>query len=402
MNLVAVNISSIKLGQPLPFDLLTERGVLLANRGYVIQTRGEFLQWAARGITVCIDMDASDDRQRAYVGKLHDMLRSERPLGEIQNVKIAPSDLFSTNVVPEKADRPDWVALQSRASGLLRDPQSDDFLARLDRLYRELREAVLNHPDATLLALNRLSATELRMYSATHAMLVYVVCSLAARDVLQWPEALDEPLGKAALTMNLSMTALQDQLAQQAQALTAAQIEAIELHAQRSFAQLLALGVTDENWLLAVRHHHDRAPGPLARKTPPQRLARLIQRADMFTSRLAPRVSRTPMSTSAAMQGCYFDEEQQVDEAGAALIKAVGVYSPGLHVRLANNELAVVVQRGRNTSTPRVAVLVNRDGMPTAAMMVRDTSLPQYKIMASVPQREVRVQVPLDRLLTLV
>jgi len=122
----------------------------------------------------------------------------------------------------------------------------------------------------------------------------------------------------------------------------------------------------------------------------------------MFTSRLAPRVSRTPMSTSAAMQGCYFDEEQQVDEAGAALIKAVGVYSPGLYVRLVNNELAVVIQRGKNTSTPRVAVLVNRDGLPAGTMMLRDTALPQYKIAASVPQREVKVQVPLDRLLALV
>lgn len=402
MNLVEVNINSIKLGQPLPFELLTERGVLLAHKGYVIQTRGEFMQWTSRGITVCVDMDANDDRQRAYMGKLHDMVRSDRPLGEIQNVKIAPSDLFSSNVRPEKPDRPDWVALQSRANGLLRDVQGEDFLGRLDRLYRELREALQHHPDATLLALNHLSATELRMYSATHAMLVYVVCSLAARDVLQWPEDIDEPLGKAALTMNISMTALQDQLAQQAQALTAAQIEAIELHAQRSFAQLLALGVTDENWLLAVRHHHDRAPGPLADKKLPLRLARLIQRADMFTSRLAPRVSRTPMSTSAAMQGCYFDEEQQVDEAGAALIKAVGVYSPGLYVRLASNELAVVVQRGRNTSTPRVAVLANRDGMPTGTLMLRDTALPQYKITASVPQREVKIQVPLERLLTLV
>lgn len=402
MNLVEVNINSIKLGHPLPFELRTERGVLLAHKGYVIHARSEFTQWTARGITVCIDMDASDDRQRAYMGKLHDMVRSERTLGEIHDVKIAPSDLFATNVVPEKPDRPDWVALQSRANGLLRDVQGEDFLARLDKLYQELRDAVQHHPDATLLALNHLSATELRMYSATHAMLVYVVCSLAARDVLQWPQELDEPLGKAALTMNISMTALQDQLAQQTQALTAGQIEAVELHAQRSFSTLLSLGVTDENWLLAVRHHHDRAPGPLAAKTLPLRLARLIQRADMFTSRLAPRVSRTPMSTSAAMQGCYFDEEQQVDEAGAALIKAVGVYSPGLYVRLANNELAVVIQRGKNTSTPRVAVLVNREGMPTGEMMLRDTGLPQFKIAASVPQREVRVQVPLDRLLTLV
>lgn len=401
MNLVPVNVSSIKLGQPLPFELLTERGVLLAHKGYVLQTRGEFMQWAARGITVCVDMDASDDRQRAYVGKLHDMVRAERPLGEIQNVKIAPSDLFSSNVPPEKPVRPDWVALQQRAHALLRDADDEHFLERLDRLYQELHAAALHHPDATLLALIHLSATELRMYSATHAMLVFVVCQLAAREVLHWPAALEEPLGKAALTMNLAMTVLQDELVQQGESLTTEQIDAIEQHPQRAFSMLLAMGVTDENWLLAVRHHHDRAPGALSKRRQPLQLARLIQRADLFTGRLAPRVSRTPMSTSAAMQGCYFDEERQVDEAGAALVKAVGVYSPGVYVRLASEELAVVVQRGRNTSTPRVAVVANRDGLPAGELRLRDTSLAPYKITASVPQREVKVQVQLDRLLAL-
>jgi hypothetical protein len=65
------------------------------------------------------------------------------------------------------------------------------------------------------------------------------------------------------------------------------------------------------------------------------------------------------------MQACYFDEHRQIDAAGAALIKAVGVYSPGTLVRMANNETGVVVRRGANTSTPRVAVLVNRDGFAT-------------------------------------
>jgi HD-GYP domain-containing protein (c-di-GMP phosphodiesterase class II) len=402
MNLVAVNIEAIRLGQPLPFELRTERGVLLANKGYVIHSRDEITYWTSRGMTLCVDMDANDDRQRAYVGKLQSMLRAERPLRDIQNVQIAPDDLFARAPPPEKPERPDWLALQARAHGLLRDAQSETFLARLDKLYAEMSDLVEHHPDATLFALNHLAATELRMYSATHAMLVYVVCSLAAREVLHWPPELDAMLGKAALTMNISMTALQDELAMQTEALTSAQIDTIEMHAQRSFTMLLGMGVSDENWLMAVRHHHDRAPGPLADKKPALRIARLIQRADVFTSRLAPRVSRTPMSTSAAMQGCYFDEEHQVDEAGAALIKAVGVYSPGLYVRLASNELAAVIHRGKNTSTPRVAVLVNRDGLPTGELILRDTSMPQYKITASVPQRDVKVKVSLDRMLALI
>lgn len=130
-------------------------------------------------------------------------------------------------------------------------------------------------------------------------------------------------------------------------------------------------------------------------------MARLIQRADMFAARLAPRASRIPTSPAAAMQASYFDENRQVDEAGAALIKAVGIYSPGSFVRLTTNEVAIVIQRGINTTTPKVAVLINRDGVPTGEPIVRDTALRDYRIVASVPHRDVKVQINLQRLLPL-
>ena len=101
------------------------------------------------------------------------------------------------------------------------------------------------------------------------------------------------------------------------------------------------------------------------------------------------------------MQACYFDEHRQIDAAGAALIKAVGVYSPGSLVRIANNEIAVVVRRGANTTTPKVAVLVNRDGFATGEHVIRDTSLREFRITAGVAQHECKVKINLGRLLAL-
>lgn len=400
MNLIAVNISTLRLGQPLPFALRNEQGVLLAHKGYIISEREEITYWTSRGMTLCVDVDAADNH-RAYVGKLYDMVRSEVPLGDIADMQLAASDLDKT-VATEGTGIPDWTALQIRANGLLRDPQGEQFLPRLEKLYAELRTLVEHHPDATLCALMHLSATEVQMYSATHAMLVYVVCSLAAREVLNWPSDQDATLGMAALTMNIAMTALQDELTVQNQGLTAKQIDQVEQHAQRAFNMLAAMGVDNEDWLLAVRHHHDRAPGPLETKTVAMRLARLLQRADTFIARLSPRVGRLSMPPNAAMQACYFDEKQHVDQAGAALIKAVGVYSPGVYVRLANGEVAVVIRRGANTTAPRVAVIVNRDGSPRGEMIVRETNMPTTKIIAHVPHREVKVQVQLEKLLALI
>jgi ribosomal protein S16 len=101
------------------------------------------------------------------------------------------------------------------------------------------------------------------------------------------------------------------------------------------------------------------------------------------------------------MQACYFDEKHEVDEAGAALIKVVGIYAPGSYVRLATQEVAVVLRRGANTTTPRVAVLVNRQGMPTAEPMLRDTSQKEYRIVATVSHRDLKIQLNLERLLAM-
>ena len=60
-----------------------------------------------------------------------------------------------------------------------------------------------------------------------------------------------------------------------------------------------------------------------------------------------------------------------------------------------------MTRRGANTNTPRVAVVVNRSGMPTVEPTIRDTTLKDYRITASVPHRDVRVQINLEKLLPL-
>lgn len=399
MRLVPVSIESIRIGQPLPFPLMDRDGVLLAQRSFVITSRSDLLDFSNRGGGLFIDVADSEAHHRAYVGQLNSMVRDGRSLGEIAGAQISAKKLDTREA--DDNEQADWLDLQVQGNTLLRDSQSTHFMERLDRLYQQLDVQSHRNPDGTLFALIHLSTTETRMYSATHAMLVSVMCGLAAREVLNWPPAVVAMVGKAALTMNVGMTELQDRLALQTEPVSPSQRKLIDEHPTRSMEKLMALGVTDAIWLQAVAQHHTQAAGPLSTRTPAERLARLIQRADMFAARLSPRISRVPVAPAAAMQACYFDENRQIDEAGAALIKAVGIYQPGSFVRLHNDEVAIVIKRGQNTATPKVAVLINRSGMPTGEPMVRDTSLPDYKVVASVPHREVRVQINLERLLPL-
>jgi HD-GYP domain-containing protein (c-di-GMP phosphodiesterase class II) len=400
MNLVTVNVDSIRIGQPLPFSLRDESGILLAKKGYLVDSRAQLNEMVGRRSQLFIDLAESESQRRAYVGKLYDLVRNERPLGQIAEVGIAPADLDTAR---ERDDRnePDWLELQLQMNAMLRDSNPSSFRDRLDRLQNQLGQHARGNPDGTLFALIYLSSSELKMYSATHSMLVFVMCTLAASEVLKWPTTLQVKLGQAALTMNIGMTDLQDRLARQKEAPNPEQRRQINEHAANSVNILKRLGVSDDSWLEAVLDHHTKMPGPLDDRTEGQRLARLIQRADMFAARLSPRATRVPELPASAMQASYFDENRQIDEAGAALIKAVGIYSPGSFVQLATKEIAAVIKRGANTTTPRVAVLVNRDGLPIAETTVRDTSRRELRIIASVAYRDVKVKINLARLLAL-
>jgi hypothetical protein len=68
---------------------------------------------------------------------------------------------------------------------------------------------------------------------------------------------------------------------------------------------------------------------------------------------------------------------------------------------LTTNEVAVVIRRGANTTTPRVAVMINREGLATVEPTIRDTSQREYRIVASVAHRDVKVQLNLQRMLAL-
>ncbi len=398
MRLITVSLDSIRLGEPLPYALRDATGTLLANKGYVIDDKAELEKMVGKGFEIFVDI-VDAEHHRSYVNRLHHMVTENKSLGTIAKTKVVPG-VDPTRVEVDDAPA-DWLDLQVQANALLRDTSSPNFLQRLDRLNNQLRRHTQRNPNGTLFALFHLSASELKLYSATHAMLVSVMCGLAAREVLNWSREQESTLCRAALTMNIGMTDLQDRLAMQLAAPTPEQRKQIDLHAARSVQLLAELGITDKVWLEAVRDHHQVPPGPLASMSEGMRMARLIQRADMFGARLAPRASRVPTSPAAAMQASYFDENRQVDEAGAALIKAVGIYSPGSFVRLNTNEVAVVIQRGINTTTPKVAVLINRDGIPTGEPIVRDTALRDYRIVASVPHRDVKVQINLQRLLPL-
>jgi HD-GYP domain-containing protein (c-di-GMP phosphodiesterase class II) len=409
MKVVPVAATALRVGRPVPFALRDSNGAMLLAAGAVIATEGMRQQLVDRGIFV--DIVDSENFQRALAGKVDSMLRQNASIGQIAQAKVDAREVATdapamVAVRPNPMRRPTdpvaaWQSLVLRAGSLLHEPSAQDFCARTVQLDQDIQALVQTDPDGSLLVLIQNAGAELHQYSAGHAVLVSVMVGLAARQLSEWPEDWGVPLRCAALTMNLAMTALQNQLALQDSGLSPRQRAHVDGHAEAGTSQLVALGVDDPLWLEAVAHHHAGPPGPMSGLPPGQRLGRLIQRADIFAARLSPRRVRAAQSATAAAKAAYLDEHQQPDEAGAAIIKALGVYPPGSFVQLASNELGVVLRRGPRSAEPLVASVISRNGTPMGEPAVRDTRLKAHEVMAGVAPKEVRVRVPLARLLQL-
>lgn len=399
MNLVELNHSTLPLGQPLPFALRNPGGGVMSSKGTVLRSAEDLRALLARSQTLYVDIDESDESTRAFLSQLQSLLLSDKPLKKITHMTLqttaAPVDVHKDKELPA------WREWQLGLTQLLRNPNPVDFMPRFQDLFNAMNNYLVKNPDGALLALMQMSAEETRYYSATHSMLASAICMTVARETLRWPENRVHPLGLAALSMNIGMAHLQDELAQQTSPLTPQQAQHVDQHSDLSVRILRAMGITDPLWLDAVKTHHHRAPGKLSEKTLGQQMARLIQRADIFGARIAPRINREPMSVTSAMQASYYDETKSMDEAGAALVKALGIYPPGAWVKLASEEIGVVVRRGASAATPRVAVLLSRTSMPTGEPLPRDTSQAAWKIVSPVAHKEVRVRLPLEKILAL-
>jgi uncharacterized protein (DUF58 family) len=89
MNLVEVTNESIVIGQPLPFALRDESGILLARKGYVIGSRADLESMRGRGLGFYVDVSESERHQKAFVGKLMELVADDRPLGKIAQALVA-------------------------------------------------------------------------------------------------------------------------------------------------------------------------------------------------------------------------------------------------------------------------------------------------------------------------
>jgi HD-GYP domain-containing protein (c-di-GMP phosphodiesterase class II) len=275
-------------------------------------------------------------------------------------------------------------------------------MPRLMSVHARARALAERRFDASLYHLIYTAGHSTEKYSAHHSLLTLLICEHTA-PLMGWPQPHTDSLGRAALTMNVAMVRLQDQLAHNDLKPTAEMRRQIDQHAAAGAEQLLAAGFKDKLCCEVVRLHHDSTPltAALAELPPERRLASMLRRVDIFCAKLSRRRTRTPMSPVQAAREACLGSNGVPDEIGSALLKAVGLYPPGSFVELISGEMGIVIARGRRANLPFVATLISASGTLMGDPVLRDTLDRRYGVKGAVPVQSVKVIPPHERLLAM-
>ncbi len=257
-----------------------------------------------------------------------------------------------------------WSDLESGLAVVLGSPDSSqEFAARVHQYDRWMQDLLRHDADVGLYLLFQLAINSPVGYSASHALVCAVLCHLIAAD-FALPVRERDSLVHAALTMNIAMTRLQDELATQVSRPGLEQQMAIRSHATKGATQLVKLGITDALWLETVQlHHKDEDPREsLSRLTPPHRLGHILHVVDRYAAMISPRHSREGRSATESAQNIIDGDTEQGNTVGQALVRIVGLCPPGTYVQLNDDDIAVVMRRGEQPNLPDVVLVIDSKG----------------------------------------
>lgn len=358
--LMTISKTVLKPDSPLPFPIYSADGTLLAEKGISLkQEQVSSLLKQKKLLTKQSELLAALQRNKSLHRGDPDekpAYRAKTPFAILQRLETDLTDIFSIQ------DSPITLTNIYAAAGRV--------------------QTICNQwPD---MAIAKIFMDDKSNYTIQHSIHTAILCDLAAKH-LGWPEDNRRSLVGAALTMNLSLGFLQDELQRQEAPLTSEQLEILHNHPKKSAELLEEIGITEELWINLVKSHHEQADGngyPLGlTKNQFPKGTQILQLADMYGAKISGRSYRKAIAPTEAAR--YFFSIKEKNEYGILLdvfLKIIGLYPPGSIVRLRNNEIAMVVKRGEKIDKPVVRSLTNKDGRRLGTPATRNTAQPLYSI----------------------
>lgn len=359
MAMIQIETGDLRVGDTLRWPVYDGQQRLLLKRGAIIASARQLESLLLRGI---YRSDADAVPEPVHAGK--DVKDNSSPFDRLDDVmrRIPGLILAVTEGTPEAA-------------------------GKILKLAEQLSELYARWPDAMLGAVHLCHEYD---YTQCHPVHTGILSLMMARK-LDFEADRIRSLVAAALTQNVAMVKLQQQLQKQEGPLTDAQRQAIRAHPVRTGIMLRQLGINDPVWLSAVEQHHERIDGagyPRGLKgdqISPE--AGIIGLADRYAAMVSARIYRDALVAKDVLKDFYLQKGQECDSGlTEAFISELGVFPPGSFVRLANGEVGVVVKRSRQSGLqPTVSAYIAPRGAPYPRPFARDCSIDNFHIRCHTP-----------------
>lgn len=403
MDLIELRRDKLALGMSLGYTLRDESGVVLLAKGQRIDTTHQLESIRSRK-KIFVEVDESEDGIRAMMSGIATLNQLGAPLKDFsKHMNLNQSFSGEEKLTGTLVQR--WEDMESKLGGLLASiATTADFEKKMYVLEQHIHNQMTEERTASQFLLFNRAVSHFSDYSILHALLcAALVHSLADGFGLSVTER--RSLVCAALTMNVGMTHLQNQLALQKIAPSPEQRIVIDRHPVVGQKALLDAGVTDSMWLEIVAMHHaplDRTDA-LADWAPVQRMTKILQTVDRYTAAMSPRKSRAGRTARDSVRSVVLQAgATKHDEVGTALVRILGLSPPGTYVKLANGETAVVIRRGVKPGEPLVASVLNRNDEPIGESRLHDTAREHLSIQSTLTAATVRINLKMDAMLRLI
>ncbi len=346
-----VHKAEIQVGKEVPYTVYDAQGKLLLRKGYVIASTYQLKNLMSRGLY------RNSEKESESTEKYREI--HESPFVRLQLIS---------------------QRLTGLQQGISRGKQ--DAVTGIYRLSKDIQRLCKEEPDAMLAAVHLVHED---LYTTYHALHCCILCEVIATS-LGYVEERRLSIMAAALTANISILELQNELYEQKVKLTAKQKFKIQAHPVESVQILKQAGVNDQLWLDVVLQHHERVNG----EGYPDGLssssilgeANLLAVTDRYAAMVSSRSYRKPMMSFTALRKFLLERGSEYDEnLSLLLIKKMGIYPPGTFVKLVNGETAVITRRSQKDSMqPYVSSFISPRGGLFANPLRRDCSQKEYEI----------------------
>lgn len=368
-----INMTDLVIGKPLPWDVSDVAGHLLLSKGHIVERTQQIEALMERGLFV-------DSKALGREGT------DFRPAPKLQEL---PSVLRLVNLANKRLGR---LLLNVHAE----EGAQEKFL----EVAKAVVYATSLNPDVALacILMNQTAGS----YSVRHSVDTASLCVVVARAMKKSAEEILS-LAAAALTMNIGMLRLQDQMQAKQDALSDAEKLNIRNHTLDGVNILERAGIDDKNWLSCVLMHHENEDGSgyphgkSGQEIPEN--AKIVSIADRYCARISDREYRKSQLPNAALRDILIADKTTIDPVLATcFVRELGIYPPGTFVRLENGEIGVVTGRGRTTTTPYVHALIGPRGAPLGFPIKRETAKQLYAIRESLDEKHAAVRVSMQQL----